>query len=743
MVTMQKNLKVYIMFLFLSTFNSFSLLSMFSTPRYIQKTKNEELSRKKVQRQKQCYDLIMILDSLKTEKLSHDRQAMSLNFISALIQKNFPIIVSTNIVSNVCIQVNNPESTPLSKDVATSYTNLTKVFSNLTNADWDAYMHPQSDILLFVPKKYSALFSSIADTLPEKMKACGFNVTHLKHIEHLSSEALLEHIPKQDPFKNLSIIASLESLFVMPQYNSRTWNIYLTGHGLTNHSIAGLKPSDFLNLLACFQKIKCSFLHYCSCYSGGFNRDIVQKELSQLKVNFIISAQGINEETTYQVKLPSSSIPFAFTNFFKMTEFFFGNQMEFIHQKKSNKNKQKDPIASIVSTVINKNKMTSTQPFVYIPSIGVFKALRVDKSIKIITETLAKAHIFEGKNIELIDDAISAVIIYPPYIPIPVTIKNNISLAFPTQTEPIDIHIFEKMTYQDTLASMICNCASLNRKTKTIVLAIKELHCFNYPSSELDNNEENGFLIKNMIIQINNVDKAGTRITVLFNMNDQTYYLAESFKKISWKKFNKALLDSFTKKNPQEISSVQLIKPKTGDLLYDFLSHSLRLHLLAPSQDTQRTLADIIALLESKINPTTHVQQIGALKKVLIHKQQTVLEKEINPLALTKKKQVLSKKAANPVAAYATHLQQLQNKAEMLAPLIEDITKQADLKNVQKTINAEYSAAILQSNSGKQQQSLAYFLAIKATEFVNTIINYSPSLANIIGVFQRSISSLF
>ena len=241
----------------------------------------EETQIAKYQRSKHCYDLMMIIDADEQEKSSNpiQSQTMTYYFFSALLQENFPIIVSHNIVSNVCTEMIRVENNFLRDP--------TKLLASSINlSKWFCYDFPSANVMLFVPIKYLAQFSIAGKNIGPDIKNYGFQTKHLTSIHSHTPEELISIIAKNKtiPSQKTSIVDAIKSILRIPDKpNAPTWNIYLTGHGDLAGDIAGLKRNDFFKLLEVFQKIKCSYLHYSTCYSGGFNRNLVQNQLAQYR----------------------------------------------------------------------------------------------------------------------------------------------------------------------------------------------------------------------------------------------------------------------------------------------------------------------------------------------------------------------------------------------------------------------------------------------------------------------------
>lgn len=630
----------------------------------------------KSQRSKQCYDLIMLMDTFYDENIDSKNQAIGTQFCEALVQKKHPIIVSSNLVYNVCTQNMSYNITkPLSYGTRPFGGLIPQVYQiNLTDNDWYCYDHPTSNIMLFVPKNYISQFANLTDENNDKqMKLCGFDVLHLIKINSLSPAALIKYIDnknKNNYSKEISV--AIESMFHIPDKpNSPTWNIYLIGHGLTDRNIAGLSIDNFRKLLKIFQKIKCSYLHYVSCYAGGFNQNIVKNELSQLNVNFIVSAQGINEDFTYGQNLISPYLKTYFlTDFFTIAESFFGHPVEFAQKKGFTKFSGKDLIAAILDPLINKSVLDWSQPFVYLPTVGVFNALSIDKSVKIITNTIAKAYEFENKPMNFTDPAIDTIIIYPDYISIPLQIKSHVAIVSPIKEIDPTIHIFENLTYEDKLSSMIHNFLSFNKKLGSTIFAIKKLQCFNYKNSGLEeNNYKKLIYIEDMII-LSVMGKDHFNVYILFNFNKKPYSLNASFEfgemEISnfyelSKKLDKELFEKIHNLPAQETSQVKFPSRRTNDLFYDFMPYSLHNYFRAKKRlsepNPNRTLADIINLLKSEIDiPIQTEEKQTSLKDVLLQKQAILKAQKIIP---EQPKKIIYPKKSEPIQSWIDYFIEL------------------------------------------------------------------------------------
>ncbi len=701
----------------------------------------------KSQRKKQCYDLMMILDDFGEETVDGISKAMTRELIIALSQKKFPIVVSSNIAENVYFfkSRHNADMLQLTKSFEHPVPLLQSL--NITNEDWYLYAHKKSDIMLFIPKNYIMQFADISkeNDIINQMNRCGFDITHLEQIKQqgdsfFSSLVPLLSIKKQG---RISMVEAIKSMFVIPnQPNQPTWNVYLTGHGAIS-KMAGLKMADFFRLiLDCFKKINCSFLYYNSCYSGGLNQNVFKDVLSQIHVNFMIAGQGINEETTVGHSTGLLTNFSKITNFFKITEAIFGNSIKAAENIDLHEAWEKDPIASIVSTVIDKDELDFSQPFVYFPAAGVFNALIVDKSVKIITESIAKAYEFENKPMDFTDPAIDIVIMYPEYISVPIKIKANVAIACPNrqnkqpkpEIEP-SIHIFENITYNDELSSMIPNFISFNKKIGITVFAIKKLQCFDYPNSGLGNDYDDLISINNMMMY-HLFDGIRNHVLVIFDFNGKIYFLEAGFQLEFPFTFSTLLFEAFKNKSAQERE--QFVKKRQereqftqgrkkvypDDLLYWPFFPQIRDYLksknLLLAENRKRTLADIINIFQSTIDTTTRVQEPGSLKRVLLQKQLHMLGQQVD----------------DPAVSYTAYLEKLKKVAGELLTMAEkdenvSVESSLALIKLNDLIDEEYLKA---QQSETDPESWPTFFATKIQQSFDTLMHYprkvTAALAN-------------
>lgn len=682
----------------------------------------------KSQRKKQCYYLLMLLDPNWEKKDPMGIAFGGLNLNAAFSEKSFPIIVSSNLIENYCSWKKGLGKSPFPAEVMYRFYPIDK--------DWLCYSHKKAPIVLFVPKNYIAHFSPSSEniSITEQMHTCGFDVANLHTFENILPDTLLKYIENQGltTIDDYDIQASdIESLFVKPTIpNSPLWNIYLMGHGTVldekgKAAIAGLEENEFFKLIKVFEKIGTSFLFYSTCYSGGQNLIKVQKELAKLTVNFMVGTQGINEQPILSfIELHGFFRSTKFTQLFNKLETFFANPKNFVAQMK-NVSWTKDPIAFLMSYAIDKNALDYCQPWVYTPAAGVFNAFSIDKSIRIITNSLARIYEFEGKTLDFTDSNIRTIIVCPHYIGIPLKIKSHVAIVSPTglmiENEPIAfeekkkvkeddekewitkestskiIHVFEKITYEDKLSSIIPNFMSFHYSFFPITFTIKDLNCFDYNNSKLSGNNKDLIAIKNMIISKYPLRPGVSMIIVLFNYDNSIYSFSREIEDLYGT--GKKLFDQFNNLPAREL--------KPDDLNHLLKESNLFKHCGLDNVNSDYvSLEKIVELIESRINKDFTVQEPGALKKSLLFKQKNILEKSIHPFATPSNRTDIDYQKKR--IAYAKMLPKRIEQAKELEENIKQLPEEELMIKTDNSIKPISAQQIYLKDIAEIQQELAH-----------------------------------
>jgi len=303
-------------------------------------------------------------------------------------------------------------------------------FKKFESEKWKTFSSDSKHWVVLIPEHYAQEQGLDIKEL-EKLQTKSWSDVRNLHFENIYNE-LDASIPDENQKKKNKIV--MDDLHILiKKLNQKPkealWQIYATGHGTAFKKQAsytiqcGVSADDFKELLNFFnEKLKVSLLVYASCFSGGLKQAMISKQLNDLKVNFIVAGIGTTEKET-------SATEVNFTDFFSKGHDYFG-------ERKIKGMFGGDPLKSIIQCACG-DFVLENQPFVWIPHVGVFQALEVDKKIMMLTKSLAKAHAFEGKSIEVQGSkGREAMLIYPEHIQVPLILENfkNGALILPTPT---------------------------------------------------------------------------------------------------------------------------------------------------------------------------------------------------------------------------------------------------------------------------------------------------------------------
>jgi len=467
--------------------------------------------------------------------------------------------------------------------------------------------------------------------------------------------------------------------------------------------------------MAIFNTINTSFLHYTTCYGGGYNRVFMNQVLQTLQVKFITVSEGYNESPTY------SSIPLfttdqtgtvklshtRFTNFFGLLNSFFGESLSF-GATSIKKQLKTDPIATILSNFMGKDRMIENQPFVRIPSVGVFQALSVDKKVKILTHSLVKAYEFENRIIDLSDKNIQAVLVYPQKIMVPIKTK-SLKFISPTSSslsQQNNIHIFESILADSWLNMIFTNFILLNKSYTKTTFVIKQLQCFNSKSlmdAHLTTSQQHVINLENVIIHITSDTIEGTHtfqtsVKAAFSFNGKDYFFETSFKNDGFQIGQ--LFDVFDAIPSHPVSS-------------EFLQS------LADTMSPITSLDDAVKNLEQRIDTSTSVQKIGSLNKIFILKKLDILEQSTTAHSVEEQIKWLHKKR-KPLTIINNRFKKHMQELDALRKQINILIDSQRLSEQEKKAAFEKIATIEKNISNvdqviKEKQSEGYLSRITET----------------------------
>jgi len=277
--------------------------------------------------------------------------------------------------------------------------------------------------------------------------------------------------------------------------------------------VAGLKMDHFAQLMKFFDNnINTAFIHYSTCFAGGYNQSFVNEILSSLNVNFIVSSEGVHEGYVVRqlgLEIDNRGIQLknqSFTNFFKLLRLFISQPEEFVRTKEA----KKEPVGRILRAIVTDMK-EGNQPFVRFPGAGVFSALSLSKKSTILTQAMVKAHEIENKPIDVSNKDIDVVIVKPSRVNVPLRIEKNIHCAIVSPTpETITpgyeaIHLFKEINFENSIQLLLYNFIHLNARFHTQTFIISTLTGISLKESLIPVKQGTSNIIRNLIIQMKGV----------------------------------------------------------------------------------------------------------------------------------------------------------------------------------------------------------------------------------------------
>jgi hypothetical protein len=410
--------------------------------------------------------------------------------------------------------------------------------------------------------------------------------------------------------------------------------------------ISGLSADSFSRLITFFNNnLSMGYLHYMSCFAGGYNQTFVNEVLSSLSTNFIVSSEGIHEGSVkssginlqYSPQEPRIRlVNKSFTDFFKLLRLFIAQPEEFV----KNKEKGKEPVAQILRT-LTPNMQESNQPFVRFPGAGVFSALSLGKGTKKLTKTIVKAHEIENTAIDVSSPAINIVVVDASRINVPLIFKKNKDCAIvsPTPTTIIPnyevINIFKEINFENTLQSLLYNFIHLNGRIHAQTFIVNTLTGILHKESGLPTQPGQNS-ISNLIIHMKGFagraqgmtstsaiqtnflspeniqySRIGVNVQIIFELNNNIYQCAMGIKDFD---DNKTLQEYFRQITfiPQPAQTANM-----NDIANQFLTPQEIAKLQKPI-----TLNSIAEFIDSKIDQPFSPEQSEALLEFTKRKPQ-------------------------------------------------------------------------------------------------------------------------
>jgi len=688
---------------------------------------------------KKCNNLICLFDPGQAET-ARSNIALALDFLDALNEKVAPIMLTTNLVENFCYWKTHRLEVMGRFLLQYPYFIKKLVGTDLAGWECYFHKRAGL-VLLIPKKYIETHAMDKSSDRESPIVQCGFNPDNLHKINNVSPSTILEYINNHPPAYNKIIddFESIFIKFAADLSPQLVWNVFMLGHGgptletktkkvdesiivkaikqveariraikrgdvneedLTREEkkltkllrqlkqarsggllwqkklssgIAGLKDQDFIRLMDFFEHgIKTSYLHYETCFAGGSNLTLLNQELSLINVSFIVSTLGVNESVS-----PYSDKPMKFTAFFRKLEALMCDATDIVGDQESINALVKDAVASIVESVTNVSYLDYNQPFVRIPSVGIFKALDIADKVQLLTHSLAKVHEAEGTAIDYSDKSIVTLFVYPSYVAVPVKIKDHVAIASPApQTlvglEKPTIHVFEKMFYQDSLSSIIPNFVSFNTRYQRIIFVIKELHCLDGQYLKLGVGGNKPIEIKDLIIQIAPAESfqyhprayVDISIDVVFSYRGNDYSISRRVNRLQ-KNMDK-LFDAFKNEKCEPVTSEQLAQLGEKIIGKSGIAQLTR-------ENKEITLPSMVEYFEKTIDRSS--KKIGVSKYTVLLKKTKQLERVTSQVALKMQKAFMVKTESLPGVAWMNRLERLGVNA---TKLLEYVNQRAE-----------------------------------------------------------------
>lgn len=606
----------------------------------------------------ECRSLIILLDPLGQETPATGNKAMALNLATALYEKAAPIIATTNLLYNFCFwkttyraelyaaahALRDAASPQMAiQDTRTSYDTAMRKhrehkdlftpdffillnFTNLDQGDWTIYHHKRANLVLLIPHAYLRHNRC-------SLEQSSFRFDDLDRLSDLSPEHLDRTMKRHIPHP-ISCVPALASMLAPKSATSQpTWNIFISGHGSTARkegnalvfgTIAGLPSPEFIALLRFLNcSINTSLIYYTTCFGGGANQLLVSESLKKLAVRCIVVAEGVTESSTlasYKTNFvydPYPNVRFKLQErygpFFEALQKFFCDPTTFAAQRRGQRG---DPLAHSLKKLAFPNCWDNNQIFVRFPIAGasIFRAIRVDERVKILTKTRARACAFEGTPIDAQNgDLECLLIVYPYAIQAPLLLGRNTALVAPTprifkQLLPRPVYVFDEIRFNSSPRQLTCLCLLRNAGHFPITFLIKRLTCFDYKDSGLGAGDKQPLVLKHVIIHITGSTTPqgdfAAHAKVTFMLDETTYQMS--------------VYAPSVKQRTDVIQACKTLKPALATPLYMQELYRTVLPSSSPPNTPlpQALLQQLFAALTEQA-PQDAIQQPGSLKAVL------------------------------------------------------------------------------------------------------------------------------
>jgi len=504
------------------------------------------------------------------------------------------------------------------------------------------YLHKSDNLVLVIPQEYikSNIPSAVKLNALDQAEACGFNPNILTPLNNSKPEYLLQQLKSKSVDKN-QFINNLSALFIPQEEGKKplspiqesAWIIYISGHGgpmylIKNNqyqimpgegSVAGVSIAEFSQLMKFFDaSLNVEYIHYTTCFSGGYNQAFVNNTLSSLDVDFIVSSEGLGEQETSGIPLgmqffsikPHVKLQYhPYTDFFKHLRVLINNPQELSKVKGG----KKEPLMPVL-LALNPTQKETNQAFVRFPKKGIFRPIATGKNTEILTQTVLKKFEKQNQPINYSNVDIGVVVIDLPRVTIPVTFGDNNDCGIVTPTvmtaSKETIRIFKEITWNIQLQELIFNFVRFNPKMDIQLFVVKKLNGILSQKSQLPSSKDSS--VNNLIIRIDGMmgtgpqasprpavqtklvtsneiplTKLGVNVNVVFEWNNKIYYyyaaaiktfedLKEVLNSMLQIPFTSTTVDNVANKflTSQELS--KLNKPLTLEAMANFIDSKIK-----------------------------------------------------------------------------------------------------------------------------------------------------------------------
>ena len=510
------------------------------------------------------YNAILLLDPKKVETLDRYGNAMVGDALMGFYEQVAPIIMTSNILEIITTirqkigdnnfqQLRNSSFNniqPFAHQLAQKYNiheaPIQLILMSLINFDkHNYYLHKSDNLVLVIPQEYitSHIPSAAKFNALDKAKACGFNPNILTPLTDSNPDYLLQQV-KDKPVNKDQFINNLTQLFIPQEEDRRllsptqnsAWIMYISGHGgptylIKNNqyyimpeagNVAGVSLQEFSQVMKFFDaSLNVEYIHYTTCFSGGYSQSFVNNTLSSLDVDFIVSSEGLGEQETSGIPLAmkfSSIQPhiqlqyYPFTDFFRYLRALINNPQELSKVKGG----KKEPLTPVL-LALNPTQKETNQAFVRFPKKGVFRPISTGKNTEILTPTIVKQHEKNNQPINYSNMDIGIVVIDLPRVTVPILFGDNTDCGIVTPTVMTSsketVRVFKEITWNIQLQTLLFNFVRFNPKMDAQLFVVQKVKGILSKESQLPSSNNNE--INNLIIKIDGMMGTGVQIAAI------------------------------------------------------------------------------------------------------------------------------------------------------------------------------------------------------------------------------------